>query len=232
MQEQDQDIDKILENFEFSAITDGLGFHHSVGEEKKVERSLAQKANELDQDLKKHINSLKQSKPTGEINRGDLTPFYVDSTPEQKPIEELADLIPEEKKIEIIKQANSAERSIAWTIDMIFVGTLAVATTVLSFFFADIPVNEVTMFSELSATFSLAMLSLYHILYFSVLDSTEHSTFGKRIFGIKVVKNLKPISLTLSFKRNLFCLVSLILIGLPAILKTQDLFFETQVIKR
>lgn len=232
MQEHDQDIDKLLEDFEFSAITDGLGFHHSVSEPAKVEKSLSQKANELDQDLKRHIKNLKATKSDSNIHRGDLTPFYSQESVEEKPIEKLEELIAEEDLVETVQAASSELRFFAWTMDVSLVVILSAITTLLSFYSSGIPMNSITLTSEVSLSLFGSMLLLFYLLYFTVLDATEHSTVGKRLCGMRVVKSLKPISLSLSLKRSMFCLISLGLAGLPALLKTQDLFFETQVIKK
>lgn len=228
----DQDIDKLLENFEFSAITDGLGFHHSVGETSKVEKSLKQKATELDQDLQRHLKNLKSKKTGSHLNRGDLAPFYEQEEVPKKPAEVIEDLIEQERSVETITAASSAQRLVAWTLDMTFVLVLSAITTLLSFYSADIPINMKSLFSDAGTTLFLTMMTLYYLLYFTVLDATEHSTLGKRIFGLKVLKTMKPMSLSLSLKRTLFSLISFALAGLPTLLKTQDMFFETVVIKK
>lgn len=235
MQQQDrmsdQDIDKLLEDFDFSAITDGLGFHHSVSESKTIEKSLNQKANELDQDFKRHIQNIKTKNANSNLNRGDLAPFYEQEKEPKAPAEKIQELIEKENQKMTIFKAQSFERFTAWSLDLLIITTLAMATVLLAFYFAGLSVSPATGIEE-GALLFLSMTISYYLLYFSVLDSTEHSTFGKRLFGIKVVKNMKVISFSLAFRRSAFCLLSSLLVGLPALLKAQDVFFGTIVVKR
>lgn len=225
MQNQDQEIDKILENFEFNAITDGLGFHHSVSDKKEIKKSLAERANDLDQDLKRHLDHLKQESKNSTPNRGDLTPFYA-ADAEEEEVEEIQDLMQPEEPI--VLEANPFSRMLAWALDLLIISLMATVTIVAGFAAADLPLELLLESQVLIST----LFILYYFLYFTVLDATNHSTFGKRLMKIRIVHNEVAPSLNRSALRTIFCMASFFLLGLPVLLRTQDQFLATKVINR
>ena len=222
MQQQDQDIDQILDQFNFQAITDGLGFHHSVGDKKEVEKSLIEKANDLDRSLNQHIEQLRSEDTKKIINHGELAPFYEAVEPE--PIEELSDFI-DAASDKTFTRVTFSQRLVAFLVDCALVFMMTVLTLVMSFWMIDLVLSDILVFPLEVMTLFLS----FFFLYFCILDATSHSTLGKRMMGFSLLQDGKKLSLAVSAGRTIYCIFSFILLGLPIVLKTHDNFFRIEL---
>lgn len=226
---QDQDIDKLLENFEVKPLTEGLGFHHSVSDKKKIRKSLADRANELDRDLKNHIKQIKHAKSSEPVlDHGDLTPFYTqeEQTPELE--------INLESEVALPQDEKGLIRLAAWLFDTVLILSFAFLTLFIAYSLVGTYLRpfDQYIFSATGIVDFAVLGGLFYLFYFSLLDATAHSTYGKNLFNLELTTDGKPISFKKSFARTLFSLFGLGLLGLPTILRTQDLFFNTKIIRK
>ncbi|MBT4789995.1 MAG: hypothetical protein HON90_00365, partial [Halobacteriovoraceae bacterium] len=135
----DQEVDDLLENFELKPITKGLGFHHSLQEKKDITTNLKQQSTALQNELETRIGQLDTEQPENKaINMGELAPFYTsaETTSVIKPIE-----VALTKKKELLVEANSFKRAIAWLIDFTLITVLMAIALVSILFLADYPLN-------------------------------------------------------------------------------------------
>lgn len=239
------DIDNIFDNLEIKPLTKGLGFHHSLQEEKKVEVSLKAKSKSLQKDLelrakKLNTNSQVTRKTAGSnsINMGELAPFY--NTESENELAQEVKLSQEikkpksKKKIKVSTEASIGIRFIAWLLD----------TSVIAVMISFIPVSIVTFSSIDASVFNIFLKSadliagsvifftmIYHF-YFSFFDKTEFGTLGKRVFSLKVVNEKGScISFGQSFTRCFITIFSIVTLGITSLLKFQDKITETKVVK-
>ena len=237
--EKDTEIDNLIDNFDFKPITEGLGFHHSLKDEKEIRVDLQKQSKLLKSEFETRTESL-QSKsvnlavaPTA--NMGDLSPFYeTPKTIQTKTI--LTEIFEDEVEDEVVAvEASLNSRFYAWAIDFLVLVSVLTLTFASIIFFAELPLEVLNIFmvsSEIPESF-LAIFLLFFLFYFTFLDKTEYSTLGKRVVGIKVVgTNNENIKLTKSFLRVLISMTSVLLLGLPLILRMQDRLTETSVINK
>ena len=77
----------------------------------------------------------------------------------------------------------------------------------------------------------LSTFVLYYLFYFTFMDSTESSSWGKSLLGIKVRDNLgnQP-GIFQTLLRSILSLFDLILLGLPCLFHLKEHLSETQVV--
>lgn len=238
MERKDQEFDDILENLDFKPITEGLGFHHSLKEKKEIKTNLNMQAGALKKELETRVHQLqKEATPVEtKINRGDLAPFYEETVKEEtKPSEILLTRVQENKEEKKIEIASFVLRFGAWLIDVsLIVFSLAVMLVGI-IYFSDFPIETLSVMmisSEVVSSFSFIGIAIY-IFYFSVLDKTKYSTFGKNVVGLKVVGiDNKEISLIRSFVRTFIVVCSTPFLGIPILLDVPNIFTDTQVIRK
>lgn len=242
----DNEIDSLLDDFEFKPITDGLGFHHSIKEEKEVKLNLASKSKSLKEDFDRRVTTLsnqasiekqlqQNEKDQKSVNMGELAPFYQDS---HQVSEEVGLDLTEIEKVEAesveVEQANLFFRSLAWGIDFAIVLTSIVMTALLMIFTAELPMevlNSVLVTNDIFVGI-LPICSMFYLFYFSFFEKTQFSTIGKRICGIKVESYSGQMTMLQAFGRALISLVSIPMMGLPTLLKFHDFITNTFVVKR
>ncbi len=228
----ESEIDDIIDNFDLKPITDGLGFHHSIKDEKEVKINLRNQTKSLKNELETRISQLDTNKSDTKVNMGDLAPFYADVAADTPTEETTLDL---EKEVSTIKQeASLTFRLCAWFIDITILLTTILVIFTAIIFFAELPLEFFNIFmvsDELFISF-IALSFMFYNFYFSFFDKTSFSTIGKRLMNLRVVRiNGQNISYIQAFLRSCLTIVSLPLLGLPLILKFQDKITDTQVIE-
>jgi uncharacterized RDD family membrane protein YckC len=228
----DQEVDDLLENFELKPITKGLGFHHSLQEKKDITTNLKQQSTALQNELETRIGQLDTEQPENKaINMGELAPFYTsaETTSVIKPIE-----VALTKKKELLVEANSFKRAIAWLIDFTLITVLMAIALVSILFLADYPLNFIhaVMVNDVIIQSFLFIYLMFYIFYFSFFDMTAFSTPGKNMLKIKVLATNGKVSLTQSFMRTCLALGSIPMLGLPLMLHFQDLMTNTSVVEK
>ena len=229
----DIDIDKIFDQTNnVKPLTQGLGFHHSLKEEKNI--NLEKKSKILENEIKYRARTIAKNKQESFAQKafmGDLSAFYKD--------EETKD------SIENVSVSNStislAEnnkvgvdlRLIAFAVDLLVVSTIFLSIFVLSYLISGLPE---TVF--LSAFFSKAfyiegamLYGLIFIFYFAFFDRTTFSSLGKNLMGIKVSSTTGKMSYYQSVLRSFLTLVSVFSCGLLNLLNITDIISSTKVSK-
>jgi len=233
---EDFEIDNLLENTDlFKPITKGLGFHHSIKEEKEIKKTLNEKSLDLKNELETRARVLNMKSTQinkTQIDRGDLSPFY--QTTVETPLELKAESDIHYSAVENKLEADLVLRFLAWSIDLAIVFSLIAISSLGVIFLTEMPLSFVREnFAELDIiAISATLVSMMYLFYFSFFDKTKFSTIGKRILGLQVVGiNNRPISMVQAFLRATLTLVSILTMGLGSIIKIQDKLTDTKVIK-
>jgi uncharacterized RDD family membrane protein YckC len=161
---------------------------------------------------------------------GDLAPFYAN----EKNIEVNQDLsLASDINMELV-EGGTIERFGAWILDQALILS---SISLLFMFVAVFTKVDLWTVASLIGVSDLVLISfsfyfLFSIFYFSFLDRTNFSTIGKRIMGLKVVDYKgKNIDLISSFYRSGLSLLSLLTMGLMAIVDFQSKITTTRVVK-
>ena len=233
-EENQNELDKIFdEDINFTAITDGLGFHHSVKSKSDVQKDLKTKSTELKRDFDSRIKQL-SNRPKTVVDMGDLSPFYSKAETSEMAIKLERDHI-EEAELPINLQANIFERFGAWLVDFIMVSVLFFVMFLSVVLITNTPlafVRDLTLGKEFFLTL-LPLFAGFYLFYFSFFDKTVFSSPGKKIFGLKVmtISNESP-TLIQAGGRALVTLLSVFTMGLLVFLDAQSRLTDTKVIKR
>jgi hypothetical protein len=228
------EIDDLINNFDLKPITDGLGFHHSIKDEKEIRSSLKQNSVALNNEFETRLNNMNiKTEDTSSVNMGELAPFYADNTEVKPEVEQVIDLasVELEETIEDV-DASLPLRFCAWFIDLSILLTTLLVTFTSIIYFSDLPMEIINIFmisDELFMSFTCLSL-MFYTFYFSFFDKTSFSSIGKRVLNLKVVGIKGNISLIQAFTRVCLTLVSIALLGLPLILKMQDRMTDTRVV--
>lgn len=233
----EKDLDLLFdEDFDFKPITKGLGFHHSIKDQKEVSISLKKQQGELKEQLNKRAKTLNKNSPKAS-NMGDLAPFYQEQKKQSIDLELNQKETKEDNSRNTLEEtnANMFIRVAAWLMDIVILLLSFSLSFVLMIFINDAPleiVKELLMSVELFITVA-PMLGIYYIFYFSFFDKTTFSTPGKRITGLRVVSsNGDNISMLQALMRSVITIVSVLTLGLLVILDAQSKITDTKVVKR
>lgn len=228
----DDEIEDLIDNFEIKPITDGLGFHHSLRDKKGVKLNLQHQKELLQNDFENRLNQIdtESNHLNSPVNMGELAPFY--NAEVTKPVKEELNL---EKSVEQkVLKSSLGLRFCAWGIDIVVLLTVMTVTFASIIYFSDLPMEIINLFmvsDELVLSFGLISI-LFYVFYFSFLDKTSYSTLGKKILNLRVISTVGEITLMQAFSRSCFSLISIPLLGLPIILKIHDRFTDTCVINK
>lgn len=224
------DIDNLLDDEKiFKPLTEGLGFHHSIKEQKEVKADLATKKVVLKEQLETRAKELNlRSTKTNNISMGELAPFYSDKTEVVAKVE----LHSHESDLE---EASLATRFGAWFVDAVIIASIITISLVSIIFIANIPLSYIRN-NVLNLDLILSFMSisiLFYSFYFSFFDKTSFSTPGKRLLGIRVL-SIKggPITFIQAFSRVLITFASILTLGLGSILRIQDKLTDTIVVNK
>lgn len=230
----DKNVDDLIENFEFKAITEGLGFHHGLEDEDQVETSLKKKSESLARDLNNRSKLLREKNKTSKpVSMGELAPFYQDEA-ENTPIFKTEELeIVEEIKEEVML-ASSVRRFCAYIVDLFLITLLVVSYSAGVYVAAGITLSNLDLvftpyfYQSVAITFFL-----FYLFYFTFMDTSYAGSIGKRVCGLRLttIYSEKP-SLKDSFLRSNLSLFSLLTIGMISLLKMDQKLLDTKVIKK
>jgi uncharacterized RDD family membrane protein YckC len=224
------DIDNLLDDEKiFKPLTEGLGFHHSIKEQKELKADLATKKVVLKEQLETRAKELNlRSTKTNNISMGELAPFYSDKTEEAVEVE----LHSYESELE---EASLVTRFGAWFVDAVIIASIITISLVSIIFIANIPLSYIRdNILNLDLILSFMSISiLFYSFYFSFFDKTSFSTPGKRLLGLRVL-SIKggPITFIQAFSRVLITLASILTLGLGSILRIQDKLTDTIVVNK
>lgn len=218
-----------LDNFEIKPINKGLGFHKS--EERVRYNSRAARTTRIEQNRPKPkaMNTFSQPQTSLRENHVEPLPRLLREESGEKLVDESAPLEVSYCEAEPLK------RVAAYLIDLLILVTLF---SLLAGTFLVIAGQSLQFESVMSLVGNADLLisgglffALLYLLYFSILDM--HSSFGKDVCGLKVTSRLKAnLSITDSFVRTLFSLVSFLALGLPMLLDFHSRLSDTIVIAK
>lgn len=223
-----------LDEDSFKPMTKGLGFHH---EQKKTSFKVAPKENKTFASAKTQpmLNSLsaKNTKAiaTQHIPSG-LEAFY--GTQVQTRPAEFFEIATDEKfetKQKTV-EASSLLQFGAWIIDLLVIASFEIITGALLILASGI---EFKVLARLVSTqdliaFSVAIFSIYYLLYFTILDLSASP--GKTLFGIRLIKSDKGnVAVKNTFTRSLVSLLSVVALFLPMLLDFQGRLSDTKLVK-
>lgn len=230
-------IDNIFdEDINFTAITDGLGFHHSVKSENEVQKSLKSKSMDLKKDFDARIKQLSNQKTTT-IDMGDLSPFYSKEDKRELTVKLQDTNIGAAEEVATPKNvtANVFERFGAWIIDFVMISVVFFVVFVSAILLTNTPLSfarEMILGKEFFITL-MPLFAEFYLFYFSFFDKTLFSSPGKKIFGLRVVSfSDNNISMLQAFGRAIITLISFFTMGLLIFLDAQSRLTDTKVIRR
>ena len=232
----ENEIDNLIDNFYLKPITDGLGFHHSIKDEKEIKISLKQSSKALNNEFETRLNQMNIStEDKTSVNMGELAPFYADTTEVKVEPQQILELATKEIQETINEiDASLPMRFCAWFIDLSILLTTMLVTFTSIIYFSELPMEIINVFmvsDELFMSFTLLSL-MFYTFYFSFFDKTSFSSVGKRVLNLKVIGIKGNISLVQAFTRVSLTLVSVALLGLPLFLKLQDKMTDTRVVNK
>lgn len=238
MSNVEDEIDDIIDNFNLKPITKGLGFHHSLKEVQEIKVDLKKNSKSLKKDFENRVSQLnktnKKSSMEVSADMGELSAFYNKEEVKEEKINISLDVTSQAHK-EAFGDATMVIRFLAWITDVFVLFALMVSMFSAIVYFADLPLETLSssvLSGDLLVSFSLMALMVY-IFYFSFFDKTSFSTPGKNIFDIRVTSTSeKKVSLMKVFFRTCTCVVSVLFLGLPVLLKLHDTLSETRVTKK
>lgn len=224
------DIDNLLDDEKiFKPLTEGLGFHHSIKEQKELKADLATKKVVLKEQLETRAKELNlRSTKTNNISMGELAPFYSDKT-------EVVAKVELHSHESDLKEASLVTRFGAWFVDAVIIASIITISFVSIIFIANIPLSYIRD-NVLNLDLILSFMSisiLFYSFYFSFFDKTSFSTPGKRLLGLRIL-SIKggPITFIQAFSRVLITFVSILTLGLGSILRIQDKLTDTIVVNK
>lgn len=229
----------LFEDFDFKPITKGLGFHHSLQESSQVKTDLSAQSESLKRDLEmrseKVLSDSINLNKTKAPNMGELAPFYEDSEKPFNKAPKLSDKLGDQIEVRF-HNASTSYRAMAFMIDVIVVSSMFILCLGSILLFAEFPfsyLDKMMISNDILVSF-IALYLMFYTFYFTFLDKTEHSSFGKKMMGIKVVTSLesKNISLLNSFYRTLLSFVSIISLGIFSLLSLDSSMTNTRVVQK
>lgn len=230
-----------VDSFNVKPLSKGLGFHQERERSRTprpqkpavhTHKPLAMRSELHSSQVKSsvHSNSASEMFWDQTVSQSELSQFYQQSS-HQKQSEENETL--ESQKGAPIK-ATFQSRFLAWTLDLV---ALSVICTALIFSFVTLAGMDIeTLFKgmylgllELSV-FGIGLFSLLYIFYFTILDMAASP--GKSLLGLRVCgPNGERPKASQTLVRSVVSLLSLFLLGLPAILDFQSRLSESVVSK-
>lgn len=232
----DIDIDKIFDQSNnIKPITEGLGFHHSLKEEKEI--NLSKKSKVLENEISHRARHMAKSKKSVKKDfgqkavMGDLSAFYETEldVKEIKPIQ-----VSEAVKSGVeLNKIGIDLRVLSFLIDMLFVSFIFISIFAISFFISGLPEN-VFLSAFFSKDFLLegtALFSMIFVFYFSFFDKTTFSTLGKNLLGLRVSSTKGKMTYYQSVIRSVLTLVNIATCGTMNLLGVTDIISKTKLVK-
>lgn len=199
-----------LDNFKFTPLTKGLGFHKE-NSYRPTNRRSANLGTFKENDFKQ--NKIPQF--DNSIESG-LEKFYSSTNSSKNEIKESVKTIFQQERVNIFSQLS------AWLIDLSIIATLAFALVTMT--------KLMFLIDSLGLLDSAGLFIIVHLTYFTFLDLV--GTPGKSIFDLSIKAAWKErLSISDTFSRSLILLISFIALGLPIFFGFHDKLSDTKIIK-
>ena len=134
------------------------------------------------------------------------------------------------------REAEASLQFFGWLLDLLFVGIIASASIVglglFAHFFERTSMEMVVLtFSQMDGIMGMGVLfAITYLLYFTYGDIG--TSFGKKLLGVKLVaKSNRTLNSKMTFVRSLTTLLSLCLLGVPALLDFQGKLSDTKIVR-
>lgn len=240
----DDDFD--LDSLDFRPLTSGLGFEEQDRErEREVTAASKTRPSQTQEAPDTHGPSFSREQS---LDYADLSTFYANETApspslplsgdedsQRRPLDEGPSPRPQEESGPQSQEARNAGQSMvlmAWLMDVFFIalllGTLAAAlvfTTGLPWAFA-----SERLLSPTLGGYAIWLVVSFYLLYFLLLDAWGAGSFGKQIFGLKLVsRKAKGLSVQQVIFRNALVWASFLALGIPSIFRFHDFLSETAI---
>ncbi|MDC1173854.1 RDD family protein [Bacteriovoracaceae bacterium] len=214
-----------LENYEFKALNQGLGFHKDQKNVEPAKKSLIEGTKQVEKPNFKKATSPSSQQPRREQLLEEMAlPSIMKSMATER-----VKSAPRERKL---KLASENDRSFAFVTDFIIVGLMTLSFYVTSLSLTGVELANLFLKTNLiwSAPFLITIFCFFFMMYFSLLDAD--GTIGKRLFSLRLVKlNSKKPDSSDCLVRSIITLLSIPLFFFPVILDFQGKLSDTKVVK-
>jgi uncharacterized RDD family membrane protein YckC len=213
-----------LDDFDFKAITSGLGFHHSSAQDVKPllgdRPAMAPvKAPPIHKEMSVYQNDLSLFYGKAETIEPSAIPAIHPKT---------------RNKVEkTYLLATKKQRFFAYAMDLFSIAAvLGIVLTVMARTIKMDLVQVWTAFPHEITPLVLILFAGFYVIYFSIFEKAPGSTIGKNIFGLRVVNlNNENQNLSALLIRSVITLVNFISLGLFAWFDLQNKITQSKVVK-
>ena len=233
-QQNHSDVEKIFnEEFDFKPLSAGLGFHR--------EKSITNHPKSYSGAQKKQQTSLSSANT---LTKSELSSFYQPQYRNQNnPIQDHF-----ESKLSLNANINKKEEPLlptytyapflkrlgAGAIDLAIILLMTLMLIVMTLTLGGIQVTEMVdlMLNGQLASFIFFQFSLVYLIYFSLLERSDLSSFGKSFFRLSVISsNSYPLTIGRTFFRSLISLSGVVSLGLINLLDIHSKLSETKTVE-
>ncbi len=223
-------FENILEEFDFSPVTEGLGFNQ-------------EKYNKIKKNLEPSIESIKSNKHSRlKSNTESLGTNQIKLTPKEKIIEKTPEM-----SLNIPKVSSSAEvhttyksetekisfmkKVFSWLMDVIVVAGATAITAIMVTYFITGDVNLSFMKSlDFITNFLIPMFIMNYLFYFSIFWKTTNQTLGMNILDLKIESTRNDeITFVQTFLRSVMSFISIFTSGILEILGFSNAISWTKI---
>ena len=249
----DDEFDDLIDtdSLSFRPITKGLGFHREDEKTKHpIQRKKIASTRDFVLDEKKALNSmasqaaaqLREQKAKTHFQHDKLETADIKRSPEfseiygKKEVEVSVDSRPiqNEAPIETIKDASGFIQFLAWIFDCVVVTSVIFGLLVFSRLIGSYNLKEFYSLENYGNLILLyAIYCVFYVIYFSISEAVGGQSFGKRLFGLRLVSDdNEELKFSQTFKRALISVFSPPLLGIPSLKSIINPATQTKVIKK
>lgn len=210
-----------LEELEFKAIGEGLGFHQQE-ERPRWKNNAVKSSTQTTTPTKSNLNY------GASLSRDQLGAIYQTPSMQQTKASTAAPT----KNKNIVKMAGLSERITAQLADTLIVTFVVMAMLFVMLRLAQVPMSDASkllLTMDVAPVMGILWLFIY-ISYFTILETRQ--TPGKALMRLKVIEmNGKPLTLSRSLERTVFRTLSWLALGFPLLMNFHGRLSRTQVIR-
>lgn len=215
--------DSFLDDLDFKPITSGLGFHHPQTTQEI--KPIAPERPVMTKPL-----AVKPVQPDMNVYQNDLSMFYGHAAAAAKPAPVPEDEAPVERTYQ---KAARSSRVLAFVVDLLIVLVFLALTLTVMARSVDLDVIQIWQsFPNEVTPLVVCLFCGFYFMYFSVLEKSSGSTFGKNLLGIRVVgMDDKLLSFSALALRTFVTLLNFLSLGLFSYFNLQDRLSNSKVIR-
>ncbi|EQC51342.1 RDD family protein [Bacteriovorax sp. DB6_IX] len=218
------DVDDFeIEDIPFKPITDGLGFNNKYDDFKKT-RSNTQQVHQRVQ--KKVYEQMSNTEVQKEVP-AELEAFYSAPTQSGPKVNRNIDL-----KVKIERDANLVARLLSWVVDTLICSVIF--GTIFGIMFVATSMSVMAFTQMILSDYNIAFPIILFVLVYNIygISMGYQQTVGQKLLRVKnKFEEIKAEPASFLIKRSYFEIFSLLLLGLPYLLKYDDKVLGNKVIK-